>query len=289
MADARELGCEKCHISGGEPTLYKHLIELIEVAKTYGFFVSLNANGSLITEDYAKRLLAAGLDQVHVSLYGHTAKIHDSIRRKEGLWEKATQAVRIFSKLRSQYPDFILKTQTILCRDNYKYFAELIKLHYDLGSLAMAISYLEGDFERKNLLNEKEIRYFKHNVVPKAIQFCEQSLDKNLGKGAKRNLNEFYREEKASLSDFARGIYQPKYKKPQPCTIPSSFTLIYANGDVCPCTMTEYSHRPILGNLFKKTLPDIWNGEKWSKFRNEYFNNYKVDYCQLCPMKTYMC
>ncbi len=63
------LGIEKLRITGGEPTLYPHLDELLEAVGTMGLKdIALTTNGSHIRSMWAKRWKKLGLNRVTVSL-----------------------------------------------------------------------------------------------------------------------------------------------------------------------------------------------------------------------------
>jgi|GEM_PF-653478 len=280
--DANKLGTERLDISGGEPTLYRKLPDLIKAAKRYGWYVNVNSNGSLITEDYAKQLLEAGMNSISLSLYSHIPQVHDQMRNCPGLWEKVTRAIKIFSGMAGQYPRFEILTQSLLCRENHQNLAELLELHYKLGSNRLAFTYLEGDFDRRYLLNEDEIKYFIQMVMPKARAFC-QTLDPSIRDKAVSVVENIYSPRINSSVNFAAGLYRPKESNPSPCQRPKDFTILLANGDVHPCNMVEYTHEPVMGNLFEKSLPEIWRGDKWNRFREQLF-----DYCHKCPINLYM-
>jgi radical SAM protein with 4Fe4S-binding SPASM domain len=72
----------RVRISGGEPLLGK-------ANRT----ISLFTNGTLITRDVAKRLVAAPVKYIHVSLDGSSAKIHDAVRG-EGSFNKSIRGIR---------------------------------------------------------------------------------------------------------------------------------------------------------------------------------------------------
>jgi len=282
LADANSLGVERLDISGGEPTLYKHLPDLIKIGRSYGWMVNINSNGSLINKDYAEELLKAGLNMIHISLYSHISEVHDNMRRLKGLWSKATSAIRIFAELEKKYPKFEVRTQTLLCRENYKSFADLLALHYKLGSHGIALAYLEGDFQKKYLLNENEIRYFRENIIPLAIKFCKK-LDIKIRNNAINTISNIFSENILSTANWANGIYRPKNMNIPPCQRPKEFTILLANGDIHPCNMVEYTHEPVMGNLFENSLIEIWNSEKWNNFRKSFFEK-----CELCPINLYM-
>ncbi|MBQ8081232.1 MAG: radical SAM protein [Clostridia bacterium] len=63
--------------TGGEPTMRKDLVELIEYA---GFFITrLNTNGALLTKELCGRLYEASLDSVQVTLYSADRDIHERL------------------------------------------------------------------------------------------------------------------------------------------------------------------------------------------------------------------
>lgn len=277
--EANDLGVGLLTISGGEPTLYKKLLDLIKVAKGHGWRVHVNSNGSLINEQYARKLLDAGLNGMIISLYSPSPEIHDTLRRSKGLWGKATDAIKIMSRLEKQFPEFKIRSQTLLMRENYKLFPELLKLHYELGSNQMVISYLEGDYDAKYLMNEREIQDFRENVTPRAIEVCKKLLDAEIRERAIDKIKNIFSPQLLSLSQWAKGMYQPTAPTEEHCERPANSTIILANGDVHPCNIVEYTHEPIMGNLFEQTFTEIWHGKKWNDFRHT-----KFDKCKLCPM-----
>jgi len=280
LSDAKELGVKRMDISGGEPTLFKDLDEIISIGKNNNWHVNINTNGSLITEEMAKRMVNIGLNSAYISLYSHDSKKHDTMRGRQGLWEKATRSIRILANLQNQ--NFTIKTQTLIDKINYKDFPELIKLNFELGVSEMAISYLEGDFNGSLLLNVEEIKEFREKIIPKCIDNIESlsknSATKELARKALKNLfsNDILDEE------WSKGIYRPERNNLPKCTRPNWFSIVLANGDVHPCNAVEYTHEPIMGNVFKKSLIKIWRGKEFNDFRNNTF-----DYCKYCPINLY--
>jgi len=277
IGDAACLGAKELHISGGEPTFYENLADMIREGKKYGMHVSMMSNGSSNGESYLRGLLEAGLDEICISLYSHQAEVHDKIRRSKNLWNKATETVRILAKLGEEYPRFSLNTMSIIMKENYRTFDELIEFHRDLGTHGMTISYLEGDFAKKNLLTEEEINELKNVVIPKAIHNCD-SLDRRIKDLSINILKGYYSDESGSLEDFAQGIYW----KHNYCEQSKGFALVWSNGTVVPCFMCEYTTEPVIGNMFENSLKDLWKSDKWSTFRKNLHEN-----CHLCPMNLH--
>lgn len=106
-------------ITGGEPILRSDLIEIIRYSRNLNFStLTLITNGSLVSEETAKSLLHAGLNQIRVSLDG-LESVNDEIRGP-GNFEKATKGIENLLKF---FPS--LKILTVLTRKNYKNFPEL--------------------------------------------------------------------------------------------------------------------------------------------------------------------
>ena len=96
--DFRLAGCLVVDLFGGEPTLRRDLFDIIERGKSYGFRLSLETNGYVIDQSYMERLVAAGLDQIYLSLDDYRAETHDEIRRKKGSFDRAVRALELGAK-----------------------------------------------------------------------------------------------------------------------------------------------------------------------------------------------
>ena len=65
----------------GESLLHPHLIEAIRYAKSQGLYTRLHTNGSLLTEDLSREIIASGLDRLSFSFDGFTKEAYEGIRR----------------------------------------------------------------------------------------------------------------------------------------------------------------------------------------------------------------
>ena len=82
--DYIKLGYEGLIWTGGEPTLYPHLPELIKYAKSKNMPSRIITNGQRISDyKYLKQLVDAGLNHVSVSLFSHKPKIQAFLTKKE--------------------------------------------------------------------------------------------------------------------------------------------------------------------------------------------------------------
>jgi radical SAM protein with 4Fe4S-binding SPASM domain len=65
---------------GGEPLLHPNMVELIEYAKAKGAKIGLINNGSCMTEETAKRLLACETDMIEFSVDAADKETYDKVR-----------------------------------------------------------------------------------------------------------------------------------------------------------------------------------------------------------------
>jgi radical SAM protein with 4Fe4S-binding SPASM domain len=280
IGEARTLGAGSLHLSGGEPTLYSNLSELVREGHRLNMYTVLNTNGSLITKGYAAELLEAGLSSVIVSVHSHLAEKHDAIRRRKGNFDEVTGALRIFRELRDDfYPGFIISTQTIVSKSNYTDLPGVIDLVCRLDVDAHGFSYIEGDFELAYTLDMDDIAVLKSSVIPRIASRLKNHKFKNvmLKYAALGLVSKLYGGSPARQKLMSRGIYNEK-KENINCRTPRGYMMVLADGSVLPCNMVEYTDGPVLGNVHERSLREIFVSSGWRDFiRNGY------ECCRYCP------
>lgn len=72
-------------VNGGEPTVYRDLVDLIARGAARGGQIYLCTNGRLLHRyDYARSLLTAGVSRLSIPLHGHDPKTHDTLTCRAG-------------------------------------------------------------------------------------------------------------------------------------------------------------------------------------------------------------
>jgi len=87
----------------GEPLLYPYLPEVIAYAKEKGVIeVMINTNATLLTANYAKRLIDSGLDLISCSIDATTEEVYDKIRVGGNFYEtcKNVVAMQVLKQLK---------------------------------------------------------------------------------------------------------------------------------------------------------------------------------------------
>ena len=280
IEEAGSLGATSLHLSGGEPTLYNDLPQLIEAGRKLSMFVVLNTNGSLINREYAENLLAAGLNSVIISIHSGDKERHEKIRGRKGNYEEVLNSIKIFRELRDTvYPNFLISTQTIITKSNFLDLPSIIDLVCELQVDAHGISYLEGDFQCENTLNIEQIEILRSTVIPKVLHRLKEHKFRNIALrfAAVNLMKRLYKGDAERIKDFSQGIYIRKNGSLN-CRTPKGFALVLNDGSVLPCNMTEYTDGPILGNIKERSLKEIVTSTEWKNFLK---TGYK--YCKNCP------
>lgn len=91
--DLADFGSPVILFSGGEPLMRKDLLELISYAKSKGRRAVISTNGTLITEEIAKKLKAVDLSYVGISLDGIEIT-NDKFRGLDGAFNAALKGLR---------------------------------------------------------------------------------------------------------------------------------------------------------------------------------------------------
>lgn len=81
--------------TGGEPTVYPHLIEVMQYAQKKGIENRLISNGQMLADPkFCRKLIEAGLTSIHISLYSYQKKLHDFLTTLPGSYDKLMKALQ---------------------------------------------------------------------------------------------------------------------------------------------------------------------------------------------------
>lgn len=96
LRQGRVDGFDACSFTGGEPTIRPDLLGLVRAAKKLGYGrVKVQSNGLLYaTRSNLERLLAAGADDMHLSIHTHEERAYDALVRREGAFALMREGLR---------------------------------------------------------------------------------------------------------------------------------------------------------------------------------------------------
>lgn len=285
-------------ISGGEPMLYKYKKELLEYLRSKKIPVFLLTNGSLIKDNID--LILKNVIAVNVSVDG-PEEFHDSVRGKnsfqnvceniELLINEKKKSNRVFPYINlamavSQYNYKSARYFMDSLRERFKN-AKIVYLHprdpwrkrRDLSVRFSPLIYTNHERGSRYAAEMKE--YLDCDVTPAWEGLVEEPLGIDAGQ-LKSDLDKLWYAEGIDASDFI-DIYEYFNNMDNlfgrtRCLASWHELTIRRNGDVFPCVdIPDYN----LGNIYKSSFKEIWEGERINKFR-DLLKERSLSLCNRC-------
>ncbi len=264
----------------GEPLLNKDLAAMIRHLKNRGVSVLFNSNGILLDERQQNDLIAAGLDELRISLDAATARGYEAVRNStqfdqivknlQSFVERTRRNPVSHPKLSLWYlgtceniaelPDFIRLAAAIGAGEVY--LQRLVYFHDDAGYglAAPEKTLMDADGKTREFVNQSQALAKQLNV-----QFNASGLATPL-------------ESVQAASDG-----RSPWKK---CFRPRTLMYITANGNLLPCCISPFSTTDyasiVLGNVFETGLKEIWRGSRYNQFRKMHQTDTPPKCCRGC-------
>jgi len=130
--EARQGGSTYLELIGGESLIRPDIIDLVRFASSLDFdTINIATNGRMLAyEDFAQKLVRAGVTDIIFSLHGHDAELHDSLTRVPGSFDQLLQG---FHNLVRYLGVDRIGTNTTIVKQNYQYLRSIGALIRDLG------------------------------------------------------------------------------------------------------------------------------------------------------------
>ncbi len=238
-------------ISGGEPTLYPDLLDLIKYLRGKKIKVNLLTNGSNITEELADRLIDLDISIFEIPLVAIDKELHKKLKGRDDY----DLVVKGISNLTSRRADVV--AVMVATKDNIGLAQEIAEMSMVLGCRGLM-------FNRINPANKEQIE-----LLP-TVKQLESALDK-LDKVAEKYKYGI----SCSVPIVPCVLEMKKYKNLSygfcPAGDTRSYLTIDFGGNIRVC-----NHSPqILGNILKDDLEDILE-------QSEYFRDFKQKFNDKC-------
>ena len=257
LRQARQMGCVRILLTGGEVLLHKNFCDIAEYATSLGLIVEVYTTGVGLTDEIFDRLCATKVNSVSFSLYSGISTEHDAITGLPGSFEKTLKAMMMFKSAGVQ--TFI---KCVAIRQNFKSLESVYKLGQRLKiRVSISPQIVSGHEQKKSCdyrLNAEQYEKF----------FALESRYSHLK-------NEDYTAE------------VPKRLESPPCSAGLNSMSIDPFGGVHPCPSFDKS----VGSLREDSLENLWN--KIGQLK--YLQNFKlgnitprcrtcevVEFCHVC-------
>jgi MoaA/NifB/PqqE/SkfB family radical SAM enzyme len=139
LRDNAGKGFEAVNIHGGEPTIRKDFLDILDEIRDLGYpTVLLQTNGrKLARMEYARSVVTRGVSLFIVSMHGATSLTQDRISKSIGSFQQAVTGIRNVKELGVK-----IRTNSVVCNDNLTEVPEIADLCMDLGADHVNISAL---------------------------------------------------------------------------------------------------------------------------------------------------
>jgi radical SAM protein with 4Fe4S-binding SPASM domain len=264
----------------GEPLLAPDLFAMIAAASERGIRVGFNTNATVLTRRKAERLVAAGLDWLHVSLDGATAATYEAIRKGssfERVRRNVLGLVDVMRETGAARPT--LSLVFVAMRRNVGELSEVVRLADEWGIGCLRVQNLSHTFDDCDPSGDYvEIRSY----AEREALFHAPSLDVDEAfAAAARTAAELGVD--LRLPD-AMAPVEPSAPGERACDWPWRSAYITAAGQVQPCCMVMGADRAVLGELDTSSFTEIWHGDEYASFRAGLVDGPPPTVCRGCSM-----
>lgn len=123
-------GYEMVNLHGGEPTLSRELIPVLDRIRELGYpAVSIQTNARRFKEiRFAEELTTRGVELFVVSLHGADAAMHESFTKARGSWAETIEGIKNLKKLGKK-----VRTNTVITKQNFPTLKEIVALAIEIG------------------------------------------------------------------------------------------------------------------------------------------------------------
>ncbi len=230
---ADEMGLARFVISGGEPTTFPDLDDLVAAIDPHKFYINSDSNGYLLAEK-AEHMKKIGIDRIQLSIDSLNPEEHDEFRRKPGAWKHAMEGIDECQRI-----GLPLYIQTVVTKQRLhsEEFIQFLEFFNKRGlnvfiSFAKPVGAYAGHYE--SMIDEKDLAYERE--LEKKYRLCTHLT--------------------------------PGYGLNMGCIGVKGFVSVTQYGDVQPC---PYFHCSI-GNIYEKPFKEIIETGMEIKYFGEYVN-----------------
>jgi MoaA/NifB/PqqE/SkfB family radical SAM enzyme len=264
-------------LTGGEVFLKKGIDEILsKTAAEHN--VTIATNGALLGK-HADVVVESGIQAIGISLDG-PPEIHERIRNQPGLFDKLQDSLDKVQYAKSKKGSRIpyINFNSVILNANYYALPEVINLVKDLGGNACTFQIFDPSLERCGLSLADAIKY---DVSPTNGM---ERIDPVALKQALQQILQEARDQRLTIAflpamniDEIVLFYQGQFDTDKwRCDLPWQTMRISPYGDVYPCL-----NYPI-GNIRSEGLANLWNNDRYVKFRRLLKQKQLFDGCTGC-------
>ena len=255
------IGVPQVIFTGGEPTIYPGLTELIRTAEHLGLITGLNTNGRrLATRTFSDSLVHAGLSHVQITLESCRFEVHNAMTQADSFEETCHGITNAIAA------GLHVITNTTLTRRNVDHALDTVDFLHLLGLRTFAMNGMI--FSGRGLQSGDAVAVDQLRHVLPAVRDRAKTL-------GMRFL--WY-----TPTDYCRFSPLELELGPRRCNAGEYSMCIEPNGDVLPCQ----SYYVVAGNILRDSWQSIWDSDLFRGFRDRVRRPEECglpEHCRQCP------
>jgi MoaA/NifB/PqqE/SkfB family radical SAM enzyme len=269
----------------GEPTLSKHLLDFLEETKEYAFLPKIFTNGTILNEDILKTFDERGMF-VNISMESATPSIYNFIRNGTSFDVFESNIRKYVARYNNRTNDrFHLRLSCTVAIDTAPEVLNIIRFAKEMGITDVFFGAVDNWIKSNRHLvcdDRKAVYYFMKGKELADKYRIRYACPRKIGDILIENNNN-WKDFSLPIDKFSNDYLEAFNPNPltEDCGYPWIQAIIRANGDVCSCCQGRH----IMGNLYKNSFDEIWNGEKYQELRSQ--TNFKKCLGQKCNMVCY--
>lgn len=251
------IGIPHVVFTGGEPTLWEDLPELIAHAEQNGQITGINTNGRRLSDPaYVEELIKSGLDHVQITLESHEPEIHDAMVNLHGAWKQTVAGIRNVLET----PLYVMTNTTMLSLNSPK-LQQTLEFLASLGVPTVGLNALihsgRGQTVKTGLAETE---------LPSLLELARQVTAAHSQRLIWYTPTQYCNFDPMQLELGVKG-----------CTAALYNMCVEPNGDVIPCQ----SYYRSLGNILSASWDRIWNHDLSTYLRE---HRYLPEKCTSCAL-----
>jgi radical SAM protein with 4Fe4S-binding SPASM domain len=281
-----EAGVKAVTLTGGEPTLRKDLVDLVAALKQYPIHVTIVSNGSGKPDTY-RRLIEAGLDSLTISVDG-TRGVHDSVRGREGSFDRAMEAIRTVVEMKKRNPANRpwLEVSCAISALNQHDIENLVDAfqcsEVDMLNLGhLHFSTAERQRATEDQVEGRVMHLKRPELADEVVNVDTAALVERIerikaARAGRRVPVKFLPE--LDSDGIRRQYTDPSFMNADKCFHPWLATRIDPWGSMYPCWIDVR-----LGDVREHGFLKLWNGPEYKRFRRLVREKKLLPKCSTCP------
>lgn len=257
-------GTLEINFTGGEPLTREDCFEIFDYAKSLGFSLTINTNGSLISEKNSEKIKQL-FSHIEISLHSSDESIHDQLVQTSGAWKRTMNGLKLLEGCKNRVlVKCVLTSEEIADIDIFKEMMRKMGFDFNID-MNITPTYSGSNDPLKYKLNNIQIK----ELIKKDSSYIYRYKIEEINKRFK-------------VQKMSDGI----------CRAGRNLAFIDAEGNVYPCITFKsgneliYNGKNYLQNIKNNEFGDIWkNNYLFKKIRELEADNF--DKCLMCKYDCY--